>query len=204
MARLEIIWDDGYLMSRTMPAILDGMVDETTFFQFCDQLDVALLQLHTEQRRKQLRLYAFNYGLIFIFALQQILYFFPSNPYIILFVAMMNLCWFLSVIIIVVMAIFCATDVVEQLAVAKLRMICEEMSSKSHAHVSFQVVMVPMPVALTWYRGCCASMSPSLSVDHICVSVSGVSRDSLLTVSRPVLETTSASNEYQLMEQAMV
>lgn len=219
MARLEIIWDDGYHMCRTMPAILYGMVDETSFSHFCDQLDMALLQLHIEQRRKRMRYSASIYGFLFCLSLHAYLsdFVFHHDPDRIP-IDFILACWALYLITIVVMAICNSSDFVERQALAKLRMICEEMSNKVHFHASFHVAMVPMSIVSRGHGGCCECMTPSASVDHINASVSGMIRDSVLmteapctliaphsmAVLRTVLNNVTPSNDHQRMEQKMV
>jgi hypothetical protein len=220
MARLEIIWDDGFRVSRTMPAILYGMVDESSFSLFCDQLDAALLCLQIEHQRKRVRASICLYGIFFCFAAQtlfiQVEYYIPDMHAFDLALAF----WFVYLIMIavMVMVIFCHSDSVERQAVAKIRAICEEMSNRLHSQVSFQVVMVPMSVSFRNRGFCGECMSPNHTVDHISVSVSRMIRYSTLTTGASLVGTTShstirfdkvdentaARNDYQLMEQENV
>jgi hypothetical protein len=53
-ARLEIIKDDDNIpphMSRSMPAVLDGLLTQAALDDFCDKLDVLFIWLHEEQER---------------------------------------------------------------------------------------------------------------------------------------------------------
>jgi hypothetical protein len=218
MARLEIVWDDGFHMSRTMPAILDGIIDATRFSHFCDQLDAALLLLHIEHRRKRMRAAACFYGLLFCFLVQTFVFHIINNYIPDMYGVNLTLaCWFAYLLMIVVMVIFGHSDAAEWRATAKLREICEEMSISLRSRVTFQVAMVPTSAGLRAGRGCGDCMNPMYTVDHISVSVSGMIRDPALTrgashtagtphsiIPYPISENTVASNNYRLMEQEKV
>jgi apolipoprotein N-acyltransferase len=57
-ARLEIIKDDDNIpahVSRSIPAVLDGLLTQAALDDFCDKLDVLFIWLHEEQERFLIR-----------------------------------------------------------------------------------------------------------------------------------------------------